>query len=301
MPKIAIIRLIQDFYIPINAVSEVKKTLSKTSEKINFLPGTSSLLFEFYPEEYRYQRIESAERQLYIVQKLRTIVYIGTDIWQFLGVLERGGDKNKLTTLNGRMVACPSFYLKSSLECDSCHNIGNRKYLYVFQNLNTGWIQKIGRECIDDFTLSKTSQVIDKMESLYSELKVYEHQKELLESGYYPVRVILRLAVQLIESVGYVKDGEENTKRVIFNILCGSKSVSEELLNRFSLPNPYDYIPEDMSLKVERVIDHYKKLDKNKCNNYEKNLMSIYSSGAPIYKTNIGLIVSSCVAVLKKQ
>lgn len=298
MPKIAIIRLIQDFYIPINAVSEVKKTLSKTSEKINFLPGTSSLLFEFYPEEYRYQRIESSERQLYIVQKLRTIVYIGTDIWQFLGVLERGGDKNKLTTLNGRMVACPSFYLKSSLECDSCHNIGNRKYLYVFQNLNTGWIQKIGCECIDDFTLSKTSQVIDKMESLYSELKVYEHQRELLEPDSFPIRMILRLAIQLIDSKGYVKDGEDNTKRVVFDVLCGSQKVSEALINRFLLKDPFGSVPEGIELKVDHVIDYY--LKREKSNDYERRLKEIYSTETAINKKDIGLIVSSCVAALKK-
>lgn len=298
MPKIAIIRLIQDFYIPINAVSEVKKTLSKTSEKINFLPGTSSLLFEFYPEEYRYQRIESSERQLYIVQKLRTIVYIGTDIWQFLGVLERGEDKNKLTTLNGRMVACPSFYLKSSLECDSCHNIGNRKYLYVFQNLNTGWIQKIGRECIDDFTLSKTSQVIDKMESLYSELKVYEHQRELLEPDSFPIRMILRLAIQLIDSKGYVKDGEDNTKRVVFDVLCGTHKVSEALINRFLLNDPFGSVPEGIELKVNHVIDYYLKIEK--CNDYERRLKEIYSTETAINKKDIGLIVSSCVAALKK-
>lgn len=301
MSRVAKIRMIQDYYLPTKSILEIQKTLIKASEKIKSLPGNSSLTFEFNPEEYRCQQSGFSERQIYVVQRLRTISYIGTDIWQFLGVLERGDYQNKLTTLNGRLIECPSFYHKCQLECDECHNIGNRKYLYVFQNLNTGWIQKIGRECIDEYTLSKTSRVIDRMESLYSELKVFEHQRDLIAADCFPVRMVLRLAIQLIESNGYVKDGDDNTKRIVYNILCGSKSVSETMISRFSLSDPYGSVPEGMDLKVDRVIEYYQKFDGKKCNDYEKKLKEIYLSGTEVTKKDIGLIVSSCVAALKKR
>ena len=295
MEKVARNECITDYLIPVAIIDEVLDYLNKSINKSKGALSTRKIRYKCLGEEYK-PVYDGENKRYYPLSciRVRTVVSIGTQEWQLLGVLEKTNEGNRFTYLNGNLQTCPSFFRICDFDCAECGVIGNRKYLYIVQSMYNGWMQKVGGECLDSYTTSKMSSDIRFIQKFYKEMSLYENAPNGNPKKYYPVRMILRMSIQLVEKYGYIKDGgEKDTKQLVTRFLTDNSDRVVSELATMGLFAPYGRCPKELDDKVDKVLYRYSKPLESYKNDYEEMLYTTISKYRAVPFNKIGLISSA--------
>lgn len=294
MNMIAKAQFTGDFLIPRMVYDDSLVLVNTASKGINNSPSESYLRYKSLGEEYR--AVFSKEDNRFVpltYYRIRITAFIGTPEWQFVGFLERkDGQENKLTSVDGSLLSCPPFFRHNEFVCDCCRNKGNRKYLFIMQNRSSGWMKKIGYECLNSFADSKILSDYKHMEKLFDDLRDIEKTPCRNSKGLYPIRMVLRSSIQLVDKYGYVKDGDSSTKDLVCRLVSRSESESMSLASSLGIRSPYDRSEGDLDRKVDRVVSYYSDI-KDAKNDYQRQLNEIFSKYQSVPYSRIGLIASA--------
>ena len=292
--KIAKSQTVSDFLIPQSVFEDTMCYLERAVDHSRNSVSLSRMSYSVLGEEYRCIYSDEGKRFVPLTySRIRVTTFIGTEDWQFVGFLERvNGSENKLSSIEGNNLPCPPFFRESEFVCDCCRNKGNRKYLFIMQNRATGWMKKIGYECLNSFAGSKILSDYKHYEKLFQELRLAEKAPCHNSKGYYPIRMILRTAIQLVDKHGYIKEGEGNTKETVCKLVSSSVSSSSTLASTCGILSPYERPEAELDHKVDRVWNYYSQL-KDPKSDYETQLKDIFGKYKAVPYSRIGLIASA--------
>lgn len=283
-----------DYLIPYNSYEDAMMFVSSFKEKFKSQLSDNRFHYVELGEEYKPLYSDKEHRYYPITyRRLRITSFIGTHEWQLLGILEKQSDNTRaFSSVDGKTISCPGFFRNCEFECDCCKNTGSRKYLYIVQNRSTGWMKKIGHECLNSFTKSKMTGDITKIHKVFDELRILENAQNTNPKAYYPIRMILRLAIQLVDRYGYIKEGEKSTKELIYKMVSDISPDTLSLISELGIVGPYDRCDKELDDKVDRVWQYYAGSSSAHQSDYEQQIREILSKYKTVPYNRIGLVAS---------
>lgn len=293
MNRIARYESVDDFLIPTQCFEDINTYLKGATKKVNDSSSESKVYFKVFEEEYK--GIHSSNNDRYYplsYRRFRLTSSVSSQEWQLVGILEKDNNSKTFKSINGRDAKLPPFFKDCKFECDCCRNTGSRKYLYIIQNLDSGWMKKVGYECLNAVAKAKLTADINAIHKVFEELHLAENTPNKNSKELYPIRMILRLSIQLVDKYGYVKDGEMATKDLIYKMVSSSPNEAQILASSLGIQNPYDRADIKLDEKISRVwkynsipADSYK-------SDYEKQIRETLSKYKSVPFNKIGLIAS---------
>jgi hypothetical protein len=294
MNSIARFETVDDFLIPNLCYEDTLSYMKGAVKKVNDSLSDSKMLYKEFGEEYK--AIYSSNNARYFPissRRIRITTFVSSREWQLVGILEKdNGDRKSFKNINGRDAKLPPFFKDCKFECDCCKNIGSRKYLYVIQNRESGWMKKVGYECLNTITKAKLTADINAIHKIYDELHLAENSPNKNTKELYPIRMILRLSIQLVDKYGYVKEGERTTKDMIYKMVSSSPNEAQTLANELGIQGPYERIDKSIDDKVDRVWKYNSVLSDSYKSDYEKQIHETMNKYKSVPFNKIGLIAS---------
>jgi hypothetical protein len=146
---------VASFVIPSDNVETLNKKLDQLNRRAAKL-GTAPIAVAFSPDhvETWTEKTESGREIACAREWIRADVSGAVVVlagWKFRAAIHHTTDGNLVASLPGS-TDLPAAYRESQPVCDHCHTTRPRSSTYVVENVATGELRQVGRQCLADFT-----------------------------------------------------------------------------------------------------------------------------------------------------
>ncbi len=166
-------------------------------------------------------------------------------------------------------------------ECDHCKTTRPRSATYLIENVATGAIRQVGKNCLKDFLGHSTMPVFIDRDTVEQSLTLSAHQPAAWD-----VESVLTYSWALIETHGWSPSSAAlPTRTLVADVMIGT-SRGVELLDSVTAK-----LPEGHAMAARIAADLTAKLDP--AQPYEANLLAIIRGGVVDRRKHLGLAVSA--------